>query len=202
MSAFKHKTTKQTLMDDKNITTLDSVHKEKQAEFNYIKTVIIPKLKSEYKEIKQQLKTSDIGIEARLEKNDRAIEISASIREYKNRITDYYLKNNKYIFSYFETKKDISNAPANHGKLAAANARSATMATSSGPAATAAAPANKSQLINSFFKVPPNGETVATALDPSASRDNQSSPLAATAAAATAVCSSDQDKMNFTKEKP
>ena len=199
MSAFKHKTTKQTLMDDKNITTLDSVHKEKQAEFNYIKTVIIPKLKSEYKEIKQQLKTSDIGIEARLEKNDRAIEISASIREYKNRITDYYLKNNKYIFSYFETKKDISNATANHDKLTAASARSATMATSSGPAATAAAPANKSQLINSFFKVPPNGETVATALDPSDSRDNQS-PLAATATATAtaAVCSSDQDKMNFT----
>ena len=109
-SAFKHKTSKQMLMDDKNITTLDSVHKEKQAEFNYIKTIIIPKLKAEYKEIKQQLKASGIGIETRLEKNDRAIEISTSLREYKTRITDYYLKNNKYIFSYFETKKDISNS--------------------------------------------------------------------------------------------
>ena len=55
-SAFKHKTPKQILMNDKNITTLDSVHNEKQTEFNYIKTVIIPKLKTEHCEITDQLK--------------------------------------------------------------------------------------------------------------------------------------------------
>lgn len=143
-SAFKHKTSKQTLMDDKNITTLDSVHKEKQTEFNYIKTVIIPKLKAEYKDIVLKLKAPDIGIEARLEKKDRAIEISTSIQEYKNRIKDYYLNNNKYIFSYFETKKDISS------RAATAIAATTTSTSSTAPAAVS----NKSQLIKSFFKVP------------------------------------------------
>ena len=156
-------------MDDKNITTLDSVHKEKQTEFNYIKTVIIPKLRAEYNDIMLQLKVPDIGIESKLEKKDRAIEISASIKEYKNRIKDYYLNNNKYIFSYFETKKDISNATGNTGGntyntdnggiLTSSNTRAAT--TSS----TAPAVSNKSQLIKSFFKIPnepPSTNTAAT----------------------------------------
>lgn len=60
MPAFKHKTTKQLLSDDRNITTLDSVHKEKQAEFNYIKTVVIPELKNEKMTLKAQLKTGSI----------------------------------------------------------------------------------------------------------------------------------------------
>ena len=142
-------------MDDKNITTLDSVHKEKQTEFNYIKTVIIPKLRAEHKEIKMQLKAPDIGIEARLEKNDRAIEITTLIQEYKNRIKDYYLNNNKYIFSYFETKKDISNA-TNNNNLTSSSSSSSSSNDSKCTNSLAATPtiSNKSQLIKSFFKVP------------------------------------------------
>lgn len=197
-SAFKHKTSKQTLMDDKNITTLDSVHKERQAEFNYIKTVIVPKLKAEYKEIKQQLKASDIGIETRLEKNDRAIEISTSLREYKNRITDYYLKNNKYIFSYFETKKDISNSTGgvnfNSGDQSQSSAARAQP--SSGPSTIA--PANKSQLINSFFKVPvPTDEPENidnVNIDDQHNNNNNNN----NASSRGSFCSAEQDKMNFT----
>jgi hypothetical protein len=177
-------------MDDKNITTLDSVHKEKQAEFNYIKTIIIPKLKAEYKEIKQQLKASGIGIETRLEKNDRAIEISTSLREYKTRITDYYLKNNKYIFSYFETKKDISNSAGGRVNFNSGDPAATPL---SAPAA-AIAPANKSQLINSFFKVSNHDETVNIP-----HMKDQPSPSASASASTQGVfCSTEQDKMNFT----
>ena len=117
MPAFKHKTTKQLLSDNRNITTLDSVHKEKQAEFNYIKTVVIPELKNEKLALKAQLKpgsgSNDIltpmSLETRLEKQDRVAEITALIREHTANIKTYYLNNNKYIFSYFETKKEISN---------------------------------------------------------------------------------------------
>ena len=107
-SAFKHKTTKQVLADDRNITTLDSVHKEKQAEFNYIKTMLIPKLKEERCVIKNQLKDVDLPLEVMLEKKDRLIELAGLIRHHNAIIKTYYLNNNKYIFSYFETKKEIS----------------------------------------------------------------------------------------------
>ena len=171
MPAFKHKTTKQLLSDNRNITTLDSVHKEKQAEFNYIKTVVIPELKNEKLALKAQLKpgsgSNDIltpmSLETRLEKQDRVAEITALIREHTANIKTYYLNNNKYIFSYFETKKEISNtgqpsaqstatyAPnvsdshnnASHSHNHSHNNTNGTSALS------------KTQIINSFFKIAP-----------------------------------------------
>ena len=130
MPAFKHKTTKQLLSDNRNITTLDSVHKEKQAEFNYIKTVVIPELKNEKLALKAQLKpgsgSNDIitpmSLETRLEKKDRVAEITALIREHAASIKTYYLNNNKYIFSYFETKKEISNTGQSSAQSTAAYA--------------------------------------------------------------------------------
>jgi hypothetical protein len=146
-SAFKHKTPKQILMNDKNITTLDSVHNEKQTEFNYIKTVIIPKLKTEHCEITDELKYNTLSIEAQLEKKDRVFEITKTIKAYKKQIKDYYLNNNKYIFSYFENKQEISN---NALSAAASNAGDKNTNTSE---PTASRRTNKSQLIKSFFKI-------------------------------------------------
>ena len=146
-SAFKHKTPKQILMNDKNITTLDSVHNEKQTEFNYIKTVIIPKLKIEHGEITKQLKHETMSIETQLEKKDRVLEIAKSINGYKKKIKDYYLNNNKYIFSYFENKQEISNN--SHTNAAAADSKNTKTAAES----HASTRANKAQLIKSFFKI-------------------------------------------------
>lgn len=146
-SAFKHKTPKQILMNDKNITTLDSVHNEKQTEFNYIKTVIIPKLKTEHCEITDELKYNTFSIEAQLEKKDRVFEITKTIKAYKKQIKDYYLNNNKYIFSYFENKQEISN-----NSLSAAASKAGDKNTNTSEP-TASRRTNKAQLIKSFFKI-------------------------------------------------
>ena len=168
-SAFKHKTTKQVLVDDRNITTLDSVHKEKQAEFNYIKTVLIPKLKEERCAIKNQLKDVDLSLEIMLEKKDRLIELAGLIRQHNAMIKTYYLNNNKYIFSYFETKKEISNTSSSQ-PAATTTRKSETLAQLSHSNTVLSieplsieplsieppsmiTPSSKTQIINAFFKV-------------------------------------------------
>jgi len=165
MPSFKHKTSKRLLTDTKNIATLDSMHKEKQAEFNYINTIVIPKLENERNENKAQLKSNPyMAIEDKMEKRDRNIEITATINKYKDDIKNYYLSNNKYIFSYFETKKEISNGPIPVTNDANANNMltqfespvhhsSQTDNCVTGTGSLLATTVNKTQLINSFFKV-------------------------------------------------
>ena len=161
MPAFKHKTSKRLLTDTKNIATLDSMHKEKQAEFNYIKTVVIPKLENERMENKALLKSNPhMPIEDKMEKRDRNAEIAAIINKHNEDIKNYYLSNNKYIFSYFETKKEISNGPAqasshdvmNQPHFASSHA-SQSQTGECGAGSLLATAVNKTQLINSFFKV-------------------------------------------------
>ena len=101
------------------------MHKEKQAEFHYIQTEIIPALEKELAENKQFLKdnsnSNSIGVRLKSSKprtelldevyhiRDRNIEIKELLKNHKQYIKNYYLTNNKYIFSYFEDKKDISD---------------------------------------------------------------------------------------------
>ena len=148
------------LADDRNITTLDSVHKEKQAEFNYIKTVLIPKLKEERCAIKNQLKDAELPLEIMLEKKDRLIELAGLIRQHNDGIKTYYLNNNKYIFSYFETKKEISNTLSSQPAAATTTRKSETSTQLSHPNTVLSiepqsmmAPSSKTQIINAFFKV-------------------------------------------------
>lgn len=125
MPTFKQKSSKKLLTDTKNTITLDSMHKEKQAEFHYIQTEIIPALEKELAENKQFLKdnsnSNSIGVRLKSSKprtelldevyhiRDRNIEIKELLKNHKQYIKNYYLTNNKYIFSYFEDKKDISD---------------------------------------------------------------------------------------------
>ena len=136
------------------------MHKEKQTEFNYIKTVIIPKLENERNENKAILKLNPyMTIEDKMEKRDRNTEITEIINKYNDDIKNYYLSNNKYIFSYFETKKEISNGPTllsnginNQPHFASQTSHSQSddeRATGS----LLSTAVNKTQLINSFFKV-------------------------------------------------
>ena len=93
-----------------NNTTLDNKHNEIIISFNKNNTTIIPKYKSEIEKIEillNNLKDSKKNMEKR--------EILKSkIRDYKNKIynlqkneKEYYLNNSKYIFQYFEEKKNI-----------------------------------------------------------------------------------------------
>jgi hypothetical protein len=139
------------------------MHKEKQAEFNYIKTVVIPKLENERNEIKSQLKSNPyMAIEDKMEKRDRIIEITTTINKYNDDIKNYYLSNNKYIFSYFETKKEISNGhmPTNNINMLthfespdSHSFQTNNCVSGSGSGSLLSTTVNKTQLINSFFKV-------------------------------------------------
>lgn len=127
MPTFKYKTNKKIIVDDKSITTLDNRHKEMQLHFSNIKNVIIPGLLKEKKELTKLLQEQNdninsnddccendknvqsLPIENQLEIKDRIADIKSTLKTHKNNIKQYYLNNSKYIFDYFENKKEISN---------------------------------------------------------------------------------------------
>ena len=154
MPSFKYKTNKKIIVDDKSITTLDNRHREMQLYFSNVENVIIPSLLNEKKKIQKTLSEkhdceadvnavnaietsgiknenkSKIPIEKQLEIKDRLAEIKTELRTHKNNIKQYYLNNSKYIFDYFENKKEISNGN------------------------------NKTKILNSFFKIDTTTERV------------------------------------------
>jgi len=128
MPSFKPKAAKKIKMNRKNTITLDGKHNEFINEFIKDEFDNIPKLKKEYNEIKEKLKNSAMNIEQIMENNDRLKEIQNLIKELKIKKQDYFLDNSKFIFEYFENKKNISNTetlPVFH----------------------------KNQLVNNFFKI-------------------------------------------------
>jgi hypothetical protein len=85
-------------------TTLDNKHNEIIKSFKHNEEVVIPKY------LKQIEK-----LELMLNKSKKKLEILDNIAKYKNIIKslkakekNYYLNNSKYIFDYFENKKNIS----------------------------------------------------------------------------------------------
>jgi len=89
-------------------TTLDSKHNEIIKSFKHNEEVVIPKY------LKQIEK-----LELMLNKSKKKLEILDNIAKYKNIIKslrtkekNYYLNNSKYIFDYFENKKNISTCEA------------------------------------------------------------------------------------------
>ena len=130
MPTFKYKTNKKIIVDDKSITTLDNRHKEMQLHFSNVKNIIIPNLLKEKKELtnilnnnsnnnddsnhdsnnqNQNQNNTPLPIEKQLEIKDRISDIKSTLKVHKNNIKQYYLTNSKYIFDYFENKKEISN---------------------------------------------------------------------------------------------
>jgi hypothetical protein len=132
MPSFKPKTTKKIKVNKKSIVTLDGKHNEFINEFNKDEQDKIPKLKDEKGEILSRLKeneeTPNLSIEQVLDLKDRVEEINEEIKNIKMKKKEYFLDNSKYIFDYFENKKNISNGVENANK-------------------------SKSKLLNSFFKI-------------------------------------------------
>lgn len=116
MPSFKPKTVKKIKINKKTSTTLDGKHKEFVNEFNKDENDRIPKLKAEKASIKAILEKEKIfeveertlTIEQIMEYQDQLREISAEIKNLKSKKVEYFLDNSKYIFDYFENKKDIS----------------------------------------------------------------------------------------------
>ena len=132
MPSFKPKTTKKIKVNKKSIVTLDGKHNEFINEFNKDEQDKIPKLKNERGEIINKLKeneeTQNLSIEHTLDLKDRIEEINEEIKNIRMKKKEYFLDNSKYIFDYFENKKNISNGVENANK-------------------------SKSKLLNSFFKI-------------------------------------------------
>jgi hypothetical protein len=132
MLSFKPKTTKKIKVSKKNSTTLDGKHKEFINDFNRDEKDVIPKLKSERAALKEKLQINDesheLNIEQIMECKDRIEEINEKIKSLKHKKKDYFLDNSKYIFDYFENKKNISNVENNSTN-------------------------NKTKILDSFFKI-------------------------------------------------
>ena len=130
MTSFKPKTSKNIKLNKKYSVTLDSTHKEFLNEFSENEKTIIDH-KSEIAKLKQKLKDVNVvfSVEKKLEMTDKIAELKDNIKEIKYKKNDYLLDNSKYIFEYFENKKNIS---------VGANSQPVT---------------NKSKLVNNFFKI-------------------------------------------------
>jgi hypothetical protein len=125
MPSFKHKTNKKILVDKKRIMTLDSVHRELQSEFYLINNEVLPTLCRKKNEIMKKLNNPHTiaDVNEKIELQDSLYDIKEEIYKNKKKIKDYYLNNSRFIFDYFENKKEITNGT------------------------------NKTTILNSFFKV-------------------------------------------------
>ena len=135
MPTFKPKTAKKIKFNKKSSITLDGKHKEFLNEFSKDENDKIPELKIERQELKNKLNNVSLTVDERLDCQDRILEITQSIKETKNKKKEYFLDNSKFIFDYFENKKNIS-------------------------AGTTSTISDKNKILNSFFKIKQNdGET-------------------------------------------
>ena len=92
-------------------TTIDEKHTEMLNYFHEIETEIIPKLILQKQDLKTRLLTlsQQKQIDEYMNVRDEIHLVSKQIRELKLQRKNYLLDNSKYIFQYFEQKKDISN---------------------------------------------------------------------------------------------
>lgn len=110
MPSFKPKAAKKIRICKKYTTSLDGKHNEFVNEFTHDEVDTIPKLKEEKQNLKQELDTNTtLNIEQIMDIKDRIKEITENIKELKNKKNNYFLDNSKYIFEYFENKKNINN---------------------------------------------------------------------------------------------
>jgi hypothetical protein len=128
MPIFKPKTNKKIKYNKKTLTTLDNKHKEFLNDFSKDESVNIPKLKNEKLELKKQLENT-LSVEDKLDIQDKINEINLLLKKLKLKKKEYFLDNSKYIFDYFENKKNISNVNSNNNEN------------------------NKTNILNNFFKI-------------------------------------------------
>ncbi len=94
----------------KQITSLDEKHNEMLEKFHHNNSFKIPKLKKEIKKLKEEkTKYSKSEIDKILDIEDTIKEKKREIKLLENEKNLYLLDNSKYIFDYFESKKQISS---------------------------------------------------------------------------------------------
>ena len=129
MPSFKPKSAKKIKFNKKSSITLDGKHKEFLNEFSKDENDRIPELQLEKYELKELLKKDTLTVEQQLEYQDKINEINETIKQTKGRKMEYFLDNSKFIFDYFENKKNISTGTTNINI------------------------SDKNKILNSFFKI-------------------------------------------------
>jgi len=114
MPNFKPKTSKNIIVDKKKTITLYGKHKEFLNEFDKDENSI-PKIKKEILHLQNTMET-EIFIEKKLEIQDTINELKKNIQSMKEKKINYFLNNSKYIFEYYENKKNISKDLKNNSK--------------------------------------------------------------------------------------
>ena len=94
-------------MDKLSIITLDNKHNEMLKNFNDIDNIKIPDIEKNIQNLKKQLK-KDLNLERMLEMTDELKILKKKRRKLKKERKEYFLNNSKYIFDYFEKKREIS----------------------------------------------------------------------------------------------
>jgi len=111
MPSFKPKSAKKIKNYKQYTTTLDGKHNEFLNEFTKNEIDVMPRLKDERSQLNIKLENSNnsnnYSIEQIMEMKDRVNEINDTLKELKCKKNNYLLDNSKYIFEYFENKKDI-----------------------------------------------------------------------------------------------
>lgn len=109
MPSFKPKNSKQINVSMKSSTTLDNKHRDILEQIKEKEETKIPELRSTKKKLqKVLLKYKELTLEQKLEIEDRIKEITKEIQEIRKERKNYYLDNSKYVFDYFENKKQIA----------------------------------------------------------------------------------------------
>ena len=107
MPNFKPKKIKKIKHKGKIKITLDKKHKEKMLEFQNIKEILLPVLDEELENLKKQFEKTT-NIEEKLLIKEKIKDIHLKKKKEKKKEKQYLLKNSKYIFNYFEKKKNLS----------------------------------------------------------------------------------------------
>jgi hypothetical protein len=131
MPSFKPKSAKKIKFNKKSSITLDTKHKEFLNEFSKDENNRIPELKLDRIELREKLdlEKESLTLEQKLDIEDQIKDITDKIKYMKTKKIDYFLDNSKFIFDYFENKKNISTGT------------------------TSSNISNKNKLVNTFFKI-------------------------------------------------
>ncbi len=170
MPSFKPKNSKKYKCAKKVSVTLDGKHREILAELQRNREEVIPALKLEKRRLIHQLQrlpSSSMALEDRLDAEDRVRELTRDIGNLVRRERAYFVDNARYIFDYFEQKKNLTNGI----KVATANTATTT----------------KNQRIQSLFKVASSSPSPS-----SSSKSSVFSPTANGGGAAAAAADGDR----------
>ena len=107
MPNFKPKNLRTIKTQNSNNITLDTKHNDILDKFNKETNQTIPKNNELIQKLKSSLKQNKC-IKNKLEIRDKIKELKAENSNYLRQQKEYYLNNSKYIFDYFEDKKNVS----------------------------------------------------------------------------------------------